>query len=134
MSDEAAELLALNQKLLTAIVSGDWATYAKLCDPGITCFEPEARGQLVTGLPFHQYYFPATAPSKKDTPTSKKNVTMCAPSVRVNGDMAVLAYVRLTQYVDANGAAQTAAAEETRIWERKAGAWKHIHFHRSPIA
>ena len=28
-------------------------------------------------------------------------------SVRVNGDVAVLAYVRLTQYIDASGAAQT---------------------------
>lgn len=129
MSDLNAELLALNQKLLNSIVSGDWVTYTQLCDPQITCFEPEARGQLVTGLPFHQYYFPA-APLEKCT----KNVTMCSSSVRVIGDTAVLAYVRLTQYVDANGAFQTAAAEETRIWERKSGSWKHIHFHRSPIA
>lgn len=128
MSDLAAELLTLNQKLLTAIVSGDWATYTQLCDSAITCFEPEARGQLVTGLPFHKYYFPAAPVAD-----IKKNVTMCSASVRINGDMAVLAYVRLTQYIDANGASQTAAAEETRIWERKAGAWKHIHFHRSPI-
>lgn len=129
MSDLAAELLTLNQKLLTAIVSGDWATYTQLCDSAITCFEPEARGQLVTGLPFHKYYFPAAPVAD-----IKKNVTICSASVRINGDMAVLAYVRLTQYIDANGASQTAAAEETRIWERKAGAWKHIHFHRSPIA
>jgi calcium/calmodulin-dependent protein kinase (CaM kinase) II len=129
MSDSASEILALNQKLLNAIVSGDWATYIQLCDPAITCFEPEARGQLVVGLPFHQYYFPA-----QPVANCKKNVTMCSPSVRVNGDMAVLAYVRLTQYLDANGAPQTGAVEETRIWERKAGAWKHIHFHRSPIA
>lgn len=129
MSDLTAELLGLNQKLLNAIVSGDWATYTQLCDPEITCFEPEARGQLVTGLPFHQYYFPS-APVANCT----KNVTMCSTNVRVIGDAAVLAYVRLTQYIDANGASQTAAAEETRIWQRKGGAWKHIHFHRSPIA
>lgn len=129
MSDLTAELLGLNQKLLNAIVAGDWATYTQLCDPQITCFEPEARGQLVVGLPFHQYYFPSTPVAN-----CKKNVTMCSTSVRVIGDAAVLAYVRLTQYIDANGASQTAAAEETRIWERKGGAWKHIHFHRSPIA
>lgn len=129
MSDLNAELLGLNQKLLNAIVSGDWATYTQLCDSAITCFEPEARGQLVSGLPFHQYYFPA-APIAN----CRKNVTMCSASVRVIGDVAVLAYVRLTQYVDADGASQTSAAEETRIWERKSGAWKHIHFHRSPIA
>lgn len=129
MSELAAELLDLNHKLLIAIVTGDWATYTQLCDPNITCFEPEARGQLVSGLPFHQYYFPA-AP----VPNVKKNVTMCSANVRIIGDVAVLAYIRLTQYHDANGAAHTAAAEETRIWERKAGQWKHIHFHRSPLA
>lgn len=129
MSDQVAELVALNQKLLNAIVSGDWATYTQLCDPAITCFEPEARGQLVAGLPFHKYYFPASPVAD-----IKKNVTMCSMNARVNGDLAVLAYIRLTQYIDANGAAQTAAAEETRIWERKSGTWKHIHFHRSPIA
>lgn len=129
MSDVAAEVLALNQKLLNAIVSGDWATYTQLCDSAITCFEPEARGQLVAGLPFHKYYFPAAPVAD-----CKKNVTMCSASARIIGDVAVLAYVRLTQYNDANGASHTAAAEETRIWERQGGAWKHIHFHRSPIA
>ncbi len=129
MSDSAAEVLALNQKLLNAIVSGDWATYVQLCDPEITCFEPEARGQLVTGLPFHKYYFP-----EAPVANCKKNVTMCSVSAKVVGDVAVLAYVRLTQYVDASGASQTGAAEETRVWERKGGAWKHVHFHRSPLA
>lgn len=129
MSDISAELRDLNQKLLVSIVTGDWATYIQLCDPNITCFEPEARGQLVSGLPFHQYYFPATP-----APHVKKNVTMCSVNVRVNGDVGVLAYIRLTQYQDASGVAHTAAAEETRIWERKEGQWKHVHFHRSPLA
>jgi ketosteroid isomerase-like protein len=129
MSESTAELLDLNQKLLVAIVTGDWATYVNLCDPAITCFEPEARGQLVSGMPFHQYYFP-TAP----VPNVKKNVTMCSTKVRVIGDAAILAYIRLTQYHDANGVAHTAAAEETRVWERQAGKWKHVHFHRSPLA
>ena len=39
------ELLALNQRLLKSIAAGDWATYQELCDPTLTCFEPEARGQ-----------------------------------------------------------------------------------------
>lgn len=128
-SPESELLLELNQKLLTAIITGDWATYAQLCDKDISCFEPEARGQLVIGQSFHKYYFPA-AP----VPEIKKQVTMCSPRVEIVGDLAFLAYVRLTQYCDAGGASQTGAAEETRIWQKKDGVWKHTHFHRSPLA
>lgn len=123
------EVLALNQKLLVAIVTGDWKTYAELCDESITCFEPEARGQVVVGMPFHKFYFdlgPAT---------TARNVTMSQPHVRVAGDSCViLSYVRLTQSIDATGAPQTGRVEETRIWQKVNGAWKHVHFHRSPGA
>ena len=57
MPDLAQQLLDVNQKLLTAIVGGDWKTYESLCDPSITCFEPEARGQIASGMAFHKYYF-----------------------------------------------------------------------------
>ncbi len=127
MSDNTTcELLAVNQKLLNSIVNGDWKTYTELCDPSLTAFEPEANGQLVEGLEFHQYYF------KLDKSSSPRQATMCSPNVRVQGDMAVLAYVRLTQYLDSEGNPVTSAVEETRVWVRKGGAWKHVHFHRSP--
>ena len=29
----------------------------KLTDPHLTCFEPEAKGNLVEGLDFHKFYF-----------------------------------------------------------------------------
>ena len=59
MSDTTTseELLALTRRLLNSIMKGDWDTYAELCDPSLTAFEPEATGQLVVGLPFHKYYF-----------------------------------------------------------------------------
>ena len=47
LDDAVQELLDLNQQLLNAIVGGDWDTYASLCDPTISCFEPEAKGNLV---------------------------------------------------------------------------------------
>ncbi|WP_254513276.1 DUF4440 domain-containing protein [Anatilimnocola floriformis] len=122
------ELLALNQKLLTAIVSGDWATYESLCDPSITCFEAEARGQLVAGMPFHKYYFDQPGTPQKPA----KVVTMTQPHVRLLGDSgAVLCYVRLNQSLDATGSPQTSKVEETRVWQKINGAWKHVHFHRS---
>jgi len=57
---------------------------------------------------------------------------MCSPHVRVMNDVAVLSYVRLTQKLDAAGNSVTVAAAETRVWQRKGGKWKHVHFHRSP--
>ena len=39
----AEEVLAINRRLLDAIASGDWKLYEDLCDPHLTCFEPEAR-------------------------------------------------------------------------------------------
>lgn len=29
----------------------------KICDPGLTSFEPEALGNLVEGMDFHKFYF-----------------------------------------------------------------------------
>jgi calcium/calmodulin-dependent protein kinase (CaM kinase) II len=128
MSDTAQELLELNQKLLVAIVSGDWKTYEQLCDPSITCFEAEARGQVVVGMPFHKYYFELPGSPQKPA----KNVTMSQPHVRQMGDSAaVLSYVRLTQSLDAAGQPQTGRVEETRVWQKIGGQWKHVHFHRS---
>jgi hypothetical protein len=127
-ADVTQQLLDLNQKLLNAIVSGDWKTYEALCDPSITCFEPEARGQVVAGMAFHKYYFELPGSPQKPA----KIVTMAQPHVRLLGnDGAVLSYVRLTQSLDASGAPQTGRMEETRVWQRVGGEWKHVHFHRS---
>ena len=83
-----AELLKLNQSLLDSITRGDWAAYEKLCDPSITCFEPEALGRLVEGMDFHQFYF------KLGGVKGNHNTTMCSPHVRVMGDVAVVLFLR----------------------------------------
>jgi hypothetical protein len=127
-ADAVSEVLELNQKLLVAIISGDWKAYEALCDPSITCFEPEARGQIAVGMAFHKYYFDLPGSPQKPA----KNVTMSQPHVRMLGnDAAVLCYVRLTQSLDAGGQPQTSRVEETRVWQRIGGQWKHVHFHRS---
>ncbi len=125
MADPAEELLRLNQRLLDAIAKKDWAMYQELCDPALTAFEPEGKGQLVEGLDFHRFYF--DLPGKG----GRQYTTMCAPKVRIMGDVAVIAYVRLNQRLDAEGAPVTTAYEETRVWQKRDGQWKHVHFHRS---
>ena len=121
------ELLQLNQRLLESIAAADWATYAALCHPDLTCFEPETGGHLVEGLPFHKFYFDLGGVR------GRHQTTMTTPNVRVVGDVAVLAYVRLVQKVGSDGTPTTAASAETRIWQRRDGRWRHVHFHRSPL-
>jgi calcium/calmodulin-dependent protein kinase (CaM kinase) II len=117
--------LQLTQRLLDSIARADWKTYEELCDPSLTAFEPEAKGQLVQGLPFHQFFFTIGGVKGEHT------TTMASPQVRVMGDVAVVAYVRLNQRVDAQGAMVVTAVEETRVWQRQGVRWRHVHFHRS---
>jgi calcium/calmodulin-dependent protein kinase (CaM kinase) II len=120
-------LLSLSRQLLDAIAREDWKAYESLCDPSLTAFEPEGRGQLVQGLEFHRYYFGSGGVA------GKRANTLCSPHVRLIGDnAAVVSYVRLVQCADAVGVAQTHRYEETRVWERRDGVWRHVHFHRSP--
>lgn len=41
----------------SGLASGNLVTPQELCDGSLTCFEPEAVGHLVEGLPFHKFYF-----------------------------------------------------------------------------
>lgn len=122
------ELLHLNQQLLDSIASGDWETYASLCDPTLSAFEPEARGHLVEGMDFHRFYFDL------GTADGPRNTTMSSPHVRLLDDTAVVSCVRLVQHLDADGHCVTDRFEETRVWQRDAERWQHVHFHRSTNA
>jgi ketosteroid isomerase-like protein len=125
-----AELLDLSRQLLAAIAAGDWPAYRRLVADDLTCFEPEARGQLVEGLAFHQFYF--TQPSDPAKPARPVTITLAAPVVRLLSDtVALVAYVRLTQTLDDTGRPVTKPCEETRLWQKLDGQWKHVHFHRS---
>jgi calcium/calmodulin-dependent protein kinase (CaM kinase) II len=128
MSDPRHEILTVNQRLLDSIAAGDWKAYEELCDPSLSAFEPEARGHLVEGMDFHRFYFGLGKPS------GPRTTTMASPHVRVIGDVAVVSYVRLVQKLDAAGEPVTVAGEETRVWHRHSGGWRHIHFHRSASA
>jgi ketosteroid isomerase-like protein len=126
MTSEEQAVLDVSAKLLKTIDAGDWKGYAALCDDSLTCFEPEARGNLIAGMPFHKFYF--------DLPGSgtPRQSSMSSPNVRVMGDVAVVCYIRLVQKLDSNKDPITAAVEETRVWQKQGKAWKHVHFHRSP--
>jgi len=121
------DLIILTKRLLDCITAGDWETYQTLCDASLSAFEPEARGHLVEGMAFHRFYF------ELERPKRAPQTSMLAPHVRYLGDdVAVVSYIRLIQHCDHDdGRPRTACFEETRVWHRQAGEWKHVHFHRS---
>lgn len=45
------------QNVLFGLISLMFFTFSKICDPGLTSFEPEALGNLVEGMDFHRFYF-----------------------------------------------------------------------------
>ena len=101
----------LNEQLLDAIDNGDLETYRELCDPSLTAFEPEALGNLVEGLGFHETYFGSPA-------SGKRKSSVRAPHIRLLGDTAVVAYVRLVQSTTSDGQHSTTAFEEIRGFSR----------------
>ncbi|XP_037114914.1 calcium/calmodulin-dependent protein kinase (CaM kinase) II beta 1 isoform X1 [Syngnathus acus] len=122
------EIIKITEQLIEAINNGDFDAYAKICDPGLTSFEPEALGNLVEGMDFHRFYFDNLL-SKNDKPI---HTTILNPHVHLIGeDAACIAYIRLTQFVDGQGRPQSSQSEETRVWHRREAKWQNIHFHCS---
>ncbi|CAB1322358.1 unnamed protein product, partial [Coregonus sp. 'balchen'] len=40
------EIIKITEQLIEAVNNGDFEAYSKICDPGLTSFEPEALGNL----------------------------------------------------------------------------------------
>ncbi|XP_069466758.1 calcium/calmodulin-dependent protein kinase type II subunit gamma isoform X8 [Ambystoma mexicanum] len=122
------EIIKITEQLIEAINNGDFDAYTKICDPGLTSFEPEALGNLVEGMDFHKFYFENLL-SKNSKPI---HTTILNPHVHVIGeDAACIAYIRLTQYIDGQGRPRTTQSEETRVWYRREGKWLNVHYHCS---
>ncbi|XP_051972775.1 calcium/calmodulin-dependent protein kinase type II subunit beta-like isoform X6 [Xyrauchen texanus] len=128
MKARKQEIIKITEQLIEAINNGEFEAYAKICDPGLTCFEPEALGNLVEGMDFHRFYFENLL-SKNSKPI---HTTILNPHVHLIGeDAACIAYIRLTQYVDGQGRPHSSQSEETRVWHRRDSKWQNVHFHCS---
>ncbi|KHJ45979.1 kinase domain protein [Trichuris suis] len=93
------EIVKLTEALLEAVGRGDYDAYSKMCDPNMTCFEPEGLGNIIEGMDFHKFYFDhreTFLPAKMVSKT-----TLLSPHVHIiSDDAACIAYIRLTQYLD----------------------------------
>ncbi|XP_058242174.1 calcium/calmodulin-dependent protein kinase type II delta chain isoform X11 [Hemibagrus wyckioides] len=122
------EIIKITEQLIEAINNGDFEAYTRICDPGLTSFEPEALGNLVEGMDFHKFYFENLL-SKNSKPV---HTTILNPHVHLIGeDAACIAYIRLTQYIDSQGRPRSCQSEETRVWHRRDSKWLNVHFHCS---
>ncbi|XP_034426716.1 calcium/calmodulin-dependent protein kinase type II subunit gamma-like isoform X13 [Hippoglossus hippoglossus] len=128
MKARKQEIIKITEQLIEAINNGDFDAYTRICDPGLTSFEPEALGNLVEGMDFHKFYFENLL-SKNSKPV---HTTLLNPHVHLIGeDAACIAYIRLTQFVDTTGHPRSSQSEETRVWHRREGKWLNVHFHCS---
>lgn len=134
----------------------DACFYRKICDPGLTSFEPEGLGNLVEGMDFHRFYFDnrkstkyyyyflllkfrgyvlkpdPSLPSVLSKNSKPIHTTILNPHVHMIGDdAACIAYIRLTQFVDGQGRPRSSQSEETRVWHRRESRWQNVHFHCS---
>ncbi|KAM6951730.1 calcium/calmodulin-dependent protein kinase (CaM kinase) II gamma 1 isoform 6-T6 [Aplochiton taeniatus] len=128
MKGRKQEIIKITEQLIEAVNNGDFEAYTRICDPGLTSFEPEALGNLVEGMDFHKFYFENLL-SKNNKPV---HTTLLNPHVHLIGeDAACIAYIRLTQFMDGTGRPRSSQSEETRVWHRRDGKWLNVHFHCS---
>lgn len=84
---DKVEVVESNARLLQAISQADFLTYSLLVDENLTCFEPQACGHLVRGVPFHKYYFQRN----RNNNAEAENVSIVDPDVKVIGDVRQIA-------------------------------------------
>jgi len=139
-----AEVLAANQLLLDAICAGDWAAYASMVDPAMTCFEPEAAELgCVRGLDFHRHNFEEGARGRANAVLRGGSPgwglsTMMDPEARLMGPRhAAVTCVRATSLIappPLGTPTPVARVAETRLWRLDdSGRWKLFHVHRSQM-
>ncbi|KAF4084975.1 hypothetical protein AMELA_G00112280 [Ameiurus melas] len=112
------EIIKITEQLIEAVNNGDFEAYTRICDPGLTSFEPEALGNLVEGMDFHKFYFENLL-SKNNKPV---HTTILNPHVHLIGeDAACIAYIRLTQYIDSQGRPRTCQSTSCTLTVKHAG-------------
>ncbi|NXR97207.1 KCC2D kinase, partial [Oxylabes madagascariensis] len=133
------EIIKVTEQLIEAINNGDFEAYTKICDPGLTSFEPEALGNLVEGMDFHRFYFENGKYSLFISESSSLplllfseycyrcfSVCICSACSHITGHLR-----QQRRYMDGSGMPKTMQSEETRVWHRRDGKWQNVHFHRS---
>lgn len=127
-SARAMDIIKLTEKITSAMLTGDYDLFVRLTEPQLTCFLPEAGGNLIEGVSFHKFYFDNVDQRLgKPASTYILNPHVCF----LSDEAAYIAYKRLTQFIHKNGSPMTIHMEETRIWQKQGGRWICVHYHCS---
>ncbi|NWI43986.1 KCC2D kinase, partial [Picathartes gymnocephalus] len=129
------EIIKVTEQLIEAINNGDFEAYTKICDPGLTSFEPEALGNLVEGMDFHRFYFENGKYSlfiSEEYYFFSEFCYRCFSVCFRSAHSCITEHLReQRRYMDGSGMPKTMQSEETRVWHRRDGKWQNVHFHRS---
>lgn len=107
------EIIEMTKALIDAHHTDDYA-YETLCDPHGTALGMDNFQEFTCGNILDQEIY----------------ATLLNPYVHLLGDNAAyIAYIRLTKSICHQGHAHTFQTEETRVWHKRGGKWKNIHFH-----
>lgn len=91
----------------------------------MTLIDSSITGAQMTGLNLFKFVCEHT----QKRPVS---VIMMYPNVLSLGpDAACISFVRITQIVDTANRPAVIQTEETMVWQRKNGAWRLMHVHRT---
>ena len=125
------EIVDVTCELMTSIYEGDYGTYVRLCDDNMTCFEPETSGNLISGMPFHKYYFDNLLGDLNGR-FGPLHTTIVNPHVvMLSEGSAYICYNFLIQMLQGSQWV-TVQRTETRIWKHEDGVgWRSLHFHKS---
>ncbi|XP_062523840.1 calcium/calmodulin-dependent protein kinase type II delta chain-like [Corticium candelabrum] len=93
--DQRAEIVEFTEKLLEAITTGDYETYKEMVVMDVSCFENETCGELVSGMELHQFLF-----DHVKRPEKIRNYILHPKVVMLGDQGAMIAYVRLMQFID----------------------------------
>lgn len=124
------EVLNLTRALLENIYLQPSAQfYADNVDPDVTAFE--GTPVRVDGIDYHLFALSQLARAREGE-KSARYLQLLNPRVQRYGETAI---VTLTSQVTTvrEGAFQTAYLHEIRVWVRRNGQWKLVHFHKSPL-
>ena len=74
----------------------------------------------------------ACSPPPLPPPPPGKPLASCLLARNATGDSAVVCYIRLIQRMGPDGP-ETMRSNETRVFEKAAGQWVCVHFHKTPV-